>query len=152
MVDLKPKQYGGDMDLTKIKFGESFEQSLEKSFQAASTGTFRPEPTLVPPGIWCSPDGVDPNIWAVEEFKCTWYSAKKALDDPVYWPWLVQIKAYCKALDTRLAKLWVLHINGDYSPPRPWPPKIYGIEFTELEIEENWQMLVNTAKVKGWLS
>lgn len=152
MIHLKPKNYGGEMDVTKVMMGLSFEESLEKAFQSAEPGAFRPGPILVPPGIWCSPDSVLPDPWAVSEFKLTWYSANKPCPfDEVYWPWLVQIKAYCKALETVLAKLWVLHINGDYKPPCPWPPKVYGIQFGPMEIEENWLMLVNHAKFKGWL-
>lgn len=159
MVGIKPKQYGEpttkqevEAKETKIQFGLGFEQALEAAFQSGSPGSFRPPPVFVPPGIWCSPDSVDPSIWAVEEFKLTWYSAKKEVPyDEVYWPWLVQIKAYCKALDTLLAKLTVLHVNGDYSPPRPWPPQSYGLTFHEMEIEENWGMLVSQAKSQAWL-
>lgn len=152
MVSLKPKVYGKEMDLVKVQMGVSFEEALEKAFTSAEPGAFRPGPILVPPGIWCSPDSVLPEPWAVSEFKLTWYSAKKECPhDEVYWPWLVQIKAYCKALETRYAKLWVLYINGDYAPPRPWPPRVWGLEFNEMEIEENWVMLVNHAKEKGWL-
>lgn len=152
MVGLDPKTYGKPMDMTKVMCGLSFEEALEQTFQSAATGSFRPDPILVPPGIWCSPDSIDPQIWAVEEFKLTWYSAKKVCPtDEVYWPWLVQIKGYCKALHTCLAKLTVLHINGDYAPPRPWPPRFFGLEFTELEVDENWQMLVNHATSRGWL-
>lgn len=149
---LDPKTYGKPLDLQKVALGLSFEEALEASFQSAATGTFRPDPILVPPGIWCSLDGVCPDPFSVEEFKLTWYSAKKECPtDPVYWPWLVQIKAYCHAIDTRLAKLWVMHINGDYKPPRPWQPRVYGIEFGEIEIQENWSLLTNHAKGKGWL-
>lgn len=149
---LDPKRYGQPMQTTKVGMGLKFEEVLEKAFQSAEPGAFRPAPILVPPGIWCSPDNVIPDPWAVSEFKLTWYSAKKQCPhDEVYWPWLVQIKGYCKALDTRLAKLWVLYVNGDYHPPQPWQPKVYGLEFSRTEIEENWSMLVNHAKSRGWL-
>lgn len=151
----KPDIYGKPLDdhgKTKIRMGLSFEEALEKSFQSAAIGTFRPPPVFVPPGIWCSPDGVDPESWSVEEFKLTWYSAHKVCPiDPVYWAWIVQIKGYCKAIDSLQAKLWVLYINGDYAPPRPWPPRVFLLKFTELEIEENWDMIVNHAKFRGWL-
>ena len=151
---LDPVTYGQPMDMVKVDMGLKFEEVLETAFASGASSTFRPDPILVPPGIWCSPDGVDPEIspWAVEEFKLTWYSASKDCPQhPVYWPWLVQIKAYCHALETRYAKLWVLHINGDYKPPRPWPPKVMGLEFSAMEIAENWSMLVTHAQQRGWL-
>lgn len=152
---LKPEIYGKPLDdhsLTKIGMGLSFEEALEEAFQSAALGTFRPPPMLIAPGIWCSPDGVDPEAWCVEEFKLTWYSAKKQVPiDPVYFAWLTQIKGYCYAVGTLAARLWVLHINGDYAPPRPWPPRVFQLQFTEQEIIENWEMLVNHAKFRGWL-
>lgn len=148
---LNPKVYGQPMDIPKVTMGLAFDEVLAKAIASGATGAFRPPPIKMD-GIWLSPDGVDPNIWAVEEFKLTWYSAKKQFPtDEVYWPWLVQVKAYCRALETRLAKFLILYINGDYAPPKPWEPKPFGIEFTELEIEENWAMLVNHAKARGWL-
>lgn len=110
-----------------------------------------------PGGIWCSPDNLDPDCQidgdlTVREFKLTWYSQKKECPhDAVYWPWLVQIKGYCYAVKTPYAVLTVMHVNGDYAPPTPMPPDNYGLIFTALELMENWAMLVNHAKQKGWL-
>lgn len=151
LVTLKPKIYGKPMDTSKVSLGLTFEEMLEKTFKSGRPGVFRPDPINVD-GIWCSPDGFDAESSSVEEFKLTWYSAKKLCpSDDVYWPWLVQIKAYCHACETRYARLWVLYINGDYAPPRPWAPQVYGLEFTPLEILENWLMLRGHAKYKGWL-
>lgn len=145
------------MDTVKVGSGLAFERALELAIKPGSPGSWRPDPILVPPGIWCSPDHLDPDCQVdgeltVREFKLTWYSKKKECPyDSVYWPWLVQIKGYCHAVETRYAVLTVMHVNGDYAPPTPSPPDNYGLIFTPLELEENWGMLVNHAKQKGWL-
>jgi len=159
MKRLDPKRYdkrdkaGTPLPMNEVKIGAgiSFEQALEKTFKPAAVAAFRPEPILVD-GIWCSPDHVEMDPYCVSEFKCTEYSAKKEFPyDDVYWPWLVQTKGYGKALGTGLAKVWVMYMHGDYAPPTIWEPKVWGLEFSEMEIEENWLMLVNHAKAQGWL-
>lgn len=117
-------------------------------------------------GILMSPDGVslvddedyadligfDPGFWILHEFKFTRKSsrdfkeslrlrAKKCL------MWLWQIEAYCYALDTLVAKLHVMFINGDYDREKGHPEyKIYRITFTQDELEENWEMLKSHAQ------
>lgn len=171
---LDPKRYGKteepDHKQTKIMAGMAFERALELLFTPAQPACFRPASIFIPVpgyktfwqgkvypgGFWVSPDMVDPTqptpTWVVREFKLTWYSAKKELPlDEVYFPWVSQIKIYCKALGTKYAILTVLFINGDYAPPRPQKPVSRGLVFTDLELEENFQMLVNHAIARGWL-
>lgn len=174
MKTLEPRRYGkpGGPDVPKVYAGLAFEEALERMFVPAIPGGWRPEPIFVEVpgtkrtvdgkvvpgvgGIWCSIDNLDPDTvpgkLVVREFKLTWYSANKPCpEDEVYWPWLVQIKGYCKAVGTTLAILTALHIVGNYAPPKPWPPRGWGLEFTPQEIEENWFMIVQHAKSKGWL-
>lgn len=169
------------MDVVKVQGGMAFEKALEATFSAAGAGVFRPDPIWVPVpgsnkiifaipgledsfpkqhaattgqgGVWCSPDAIDSSpVLLIREFKLTWYSgAKEFPGHEVYWPYLVQVKGYCKAVGTRYAALTIMHINGDYHPPAPWEPITYGLEFEEWEVEENWDMLVNHAKSLGWL-
>ena len=57
--------------------------------------------------------------------------------------WMSQVKAYCKMADTRKVIFYVLYIMS--GPPK-CVPVAYHLEFTELEIHENWAMLQNTKK------
>ena len=41
------------------------------------------------------------------------------------------------------------YINNDYKPPRPAQPVVYGLQFTKLELAENWHMLTQTAMLAG---
>jgi hypothetical protein len=152
LVSIDPDRYGQPLHESKVLTGLAFERVLEQGFGAVAADSFRPDP-VQKDGIWCSPDHMGTDPWRVKEFKLTWYSAaKECPGDDVYWPWLVQVKAYDYAMETNLAELWVFHVNGDYKPPRPPErPLVLGLEFTTLELQENWAMLVGHAKAKGWL-
>lgn len=55
--------------------------------------------------------------------------------------WLAQMKAYCKAMGTCRAVLHVLFLYGDYSRPFTQIPVRYHVTFTQLEIDDNWEMV-----------
>lgn len=100
-------------------------------------------------GIVGSPDGYDQSTGVLDEYKATWKSAHNAHPEQV-WKWLVQVKGYCKMLGTTTVRFHVFYINGDYRGSGPIY-RSYLFLFTQLEIDENWSMLVNHAKAKGWL-
>lgn len=100
-------------------------------------------------GIHGTPDGVNEPEWAVEEFKATWRSSNRPLD-PDFWSWLVQIKAYCRMLQTKQAYLSIFWVCGDYRESGPFTQRLH-LNFNDLEIKDNWEMLRNHAKSKGWL-
>lgn len=103
-------------------------------------------------GITGSPDGMNFHMvdmeTVVEEYKCTWKSMNRPIEDE--WYWITQTKAYCKMTGCRRAILRVMYVNGDYKPPTP-AYRAYDLKFTERELEENWRMIVNHARAKGWL-
>jgi len=145
---LYPDIYGKPLNAAKINSGVNYEQFLEKAFKQGVT--FRPPP-IKRDGIWLSPDGLSPEKWQVEEYKLTWYSLHTwDLMDKRAWPWMVQIKAYCYALESTKARLWAMFVNGTYRPPSP-VLKVWEIEFSPLELLENWSMLLNHAKSVGLL-
>lgn len=147
---LYPDVYGQALNVEKVTAGRTFEDWLERGFQEAQSGIFRPPPLQVD-GVWLSPDGVNPDPYQIEEYKLTWYSStdwdpgcKRA------WPWKIQIMAYCYALGVTEARLTVFFVNGNYKPPKP-EVRQYQLTFTELELQETWLMLINHATAKGWL-
>lgn len=101
-------------------------------------------------GIAMSPDAIDLTDYVLEEYKATWLSCKHPIDGTKFWHWMVQIKAYCKALGTRTARLRVFYVAGDW---RGSGPQVRGwtLEFTERELEENWAMITNHARLKGYI-
>ena len=92
-------------------------------------------------GITGSPDGIDTdgNELIVEEYKCTDVSPNKTPAD--MWRWMVQTKGYCKMLGTTKCVFRVLHLRQGERVYKPWE-----IEFTQAELDENWESILNYAK------
>lgn len=111
-------------------------------------------------GLFLTPDYCDldyhgdgSNVLGLEEWKCSWSSPRKADDlEKNFWHWLVQIKAYCWVLETRLARLRAVFIAGDWKGDITPRCRIWEFEFTERELADNWSMLINHAKAKGWMA
>jgi hypothetical protein len=96
-------------------------------------------------GLALSPDGISFDVGRdgvrnmVHEFKVTWKSMRRSVEEE--WMWLCQIKSYCYVVDTNLAQLHVLWINGDYRDVNGPHYCIYDLEFSERELYENWEMI-----------
>lgn len=96
-------------------------------------------------GFIGSPDAIRLSDGAVQEFKATWKSSSGSIFDKAPW-YLWQIKGYCYMTDTKLATLYVLFLNGTYKPPLP-EIGAWELEFSQLELEENWKAIRANAKV-----
>jgi hypothetical protein len=103
---------------------------------------------IVLDGITMSPDGLDVEEWVLWEYKAVWHSSKRSPADN--FKWQSQVKGYCKGVGTLEAKMAILYLNGDWRGGGP-EYRGYKISYTQLEVDENWQMLVNHARSKGWL-
>lgn len=97
-------------------------------------------------GVICSPDGVNAYApYAItaminEEYKATWKSLRNPPEDN--WYWMCQFKSYAYALNVGETLLRVLYINGDYKGSGP-VYRVFRIQFTDRELRENWQMILN---------
>ena len=146
------KEYKGDWDsqITR-EIGFLWEGVLSRAF--GDSLAIRP-PEVEVDGIVMSMDGVDLDNWTIEEYKCTWSSTKKSPD--MVWRWMSQTKAYCKGMGKQkkeggkypCVKFHILYLMGGYDGKGP-KYKVYRVEFSELEIEENWAMIVNHARHRG---
>ena len=139
----------GESELENYRaVGFCWERVLENVLSGIDEKLWRPGEVSMD-GISCTPDGVSMgDDLVLEEFKCTWTSSKKSVEDR--WQWWTQIKAYCHVLGLCRARLRVLYINGNWSPPIP-RVRMYEAGFTPQELDENWQMLVQFAIKQGWL-
>lgn len=103
-------------------------------------------------GIYFTPDGIllncDGSKPSLEEWKCTWTSSNKLIEDRI--KWMYQVKCYCYALDLTKATIRVLYINGTWRPPIP-RTRQYELEFSKRELAETWLEVLNFAKAKGML-
>jgi hypothetical protein len=99
-------------------------------------------------GIYMNPDGIETRgivngklLRVIHEVKATYKSTNTVGDLSKEWLWLTQIKAYCKGANTRHAQLHGLFLCGDYKFPIRPVIKRWELEFTQLEIDDNWVML-----------
>lgn len=138
-------------NFVKMEAGLCFEDILEMGL-AERHGTMRVGEIVSPEGIWMSPDGFNPTTLRLEEFKCTWMTSRHGVADKYGMPlqkfqhWFWQIMGYCKWLDVCGATLRVFFVNGNYE--HPYQPVLveYQLDFSQEEINENWQMLVRYAR------
>lgn len=100
-------------------------------------------------GIIGSPDGYSPDNGYVDEYKCTWKSANKGIETK--WKWHTQTMGYCKMIGgINVVRFRVLYINGFYNGEGPVYEDTY-VHYDSVEIDNNWRMLTDHAKNKGWL-
>jgi hypothetical protein len=143
---LAPKRKGGfsDMELT-AEIGLLWERVLSKVM--AEKYASRP-PQVRRDGIWMSMDGlgVDPKgkvPMVVEEYKATWKSSNSPPTDNFYY--MAQVKAYCREVGTNVAIMHIFYVMGDYRGSGPLYRRVR-LTFTDHELEENWQMILQCKK------
>lgn len=101
-------------------------------------------------GIAMSPDALDLDDYVVEEYKATYMSSARPIEDPCFWPWTIQMKCYCRAVGTRVARLRTWFVAGDWKGSGP-QVRAWTFHFTDRDVEEAFTMCKNHAKAKGWL-
>ncbi len=142
-IDEKPDEYWNNYRLAGFLIERAFRELL------TDLNLTRPG-EITMDGIHMTPDFLDTEKYIIEEFKATWRSAGHEIDGPQFESWFMQIKAYCKALGCLKARLRVFFMNGDYKPRIPLI-RAWDIEFTQQELDRNWDLLVAHAKAEGML-
>lgn len=144
-----------DLELEpRVWLGQAMDTHLSQVLTAYTQTAVRPGGIEVD-GVWMSSDLLvladDPSSadFVVEEFKLTWMSSRGGVDQPKFIHWLWQIKAYCWAWETVHARLRVYFVNGDYQYPLKPQYRVWDLEFTFEELQNNWRMLLGHAKKRG---
>jgi hypothetical protein len=129
--------------------GFIWERIIETHIVAALTeqGLLFSPGEITKDGIAMTPDGYNAD-GKIEEWKCAWKSSRHPIEESHRYLW--QIKSYCYGIGVNEATLRVLHIMGDYKGSGPLP-RFYELVFTDRELNENWEMIVNHAKARGML-
>lgn len=109
-------------------------------------------------GIAGSPDLLDLCDNIIIDTKVTFKSSGQLADlQRNFWHWIVQLRGYCymmtkvSGMEWNVAEAWVLPICGNWKPPMIQPPVRKRLEFTQVELVDNWHMIVQHAREKGWL-
>jgi hypothetical protein len=166
--DLDPKRFGGEggPDQAKMSVGTGFEELLAKAMAERILGERPPEFAVMPDGETIVPVGTpgsiifSPDHFLYEdltrlgEFKATWMSISKGIQDKRFDKWYCQMKSYGKPLKMPDQRLYVLFVNGDYSykPPHGGCSlRAWDVRFTQRELDSNWNTLMRHARKKGML-
>lgn len=139
---LDPKRYGQPIDAgarANFERGFSFEDSLR--LHRLWPAHVLTQQEFERDGIICTLDGFDARNEIVYESKCTLISSGRDILDEKFIGWKWQLLAYCYVSSVRRAFLDVLHLCGDWNPPRTIPPVRWEWEFEKRELEGNWRML-----------
>ena len=150
MVTLYGKDYDKEIDdLTRLRFEQGFlwEVALSRAFGAK--GATRPS-EINQDGVAMSPDGIGDyeGTPVVEEYKCTTKSSNHDISDQI--AWMMQVKGYCHAMGYETAIFRILFINGDYKDRNPHY-RVYRLDFSRLELQENWDAIINHGHATGML-
>ncbi len=134
--------------LMQFEKGYLWEVALSKAF--GEKAAERPR-EFIRDGIAMNPDGViyhfqrnlveeEYTYPVVEEYKCTACSSDKSPADN--WKWMMQVKGYCKALGATKCIFRILHVRSFVPEYNVWE-----LTFTQVELDENWQAVLNHVKV-----
>lgn len=77
------------------------------------------------------------------EVKLTYKSTNTVQELQKEWMWQSQTKAYCRGLDTRFCDMHILFACGDYSYPITPLLRRYRIEYTQQEVDDNWELITS---------
>jgi hypothetical protein len=157
--DLEPNRFkrGSVPDPLRLEAGLAFEDFLEAGLKDRLTKAQRPGEFVTEEGILFTPDLILYNgTNRLGEIKLTWMSTKEVPRvesngfPPKFDKYFTQMMAYCYHLELEEARLIAFFVNGDYKPPQP-ELLAWDIKFTQRELRENWQMLLNHAYHKPYL-
>jgi len=138
-----------DNTLMQFEKGWLWEEALSRAF--GEKAAVRPDEIELD-GIIGSPDGVivvydyndEPIDVILEEYKCTALSCTNTSPADI-WTWMMQVKGYCKMLKTNGCIFRVLHhMDIMWHPEKCYA--VWEITFTQRELDENWEAILNHAK------
>jgi hypothetical protein len=159
-----PDRFSDDGPLPWEKFmaGWAWEEVIGRAMaDVQDTSIIQQFGELEEDNIFGTPDAWNQAQDCIEEYKCTWVSARHDIGSDKFSHWLMQGKAYLwmSSMDTIIYR--VFFVNGDYSylqkgntrQSHPVGPqtKAWVITYEPEELKRNWDILVKHAKKKGWI-
>ena len=133
-----------------LAFERAVIRSLVEHYELADPDRYAHLGELECDGIIGTPDLYDTKDDAIEEIKLTWMTARRGPDDVKFWHYWAQLQAYCWMARTRLSRLHVCYVNGDYGRTTRSPVyRVWERTFTEMELRINWATLRSTREMSA---
>jgi hypothetical protein len=133
------------LPMTRLQIGQAIEWALIERMRRHFPDRYGKVGELTLDGISGNADLFDHYDFITDEIKCTWLSARHA-DDPSskkLWKYWVQLKAYCRMLETGIGRLHIVCLNGYYTYKDGDGPqyRLWKAAFSRKELDDNWAML-----------
>lgn len=138
--------------------GNAVEWALAYAYSRRHPGRYiHQPPEMILDGILAHVDLIDvadPRGLVVDDVKCKWRQTAKdssEISSAPYWEAWTRVKGYCHYFGSHIGRLHVFNVNGegfgrraDGSAKSFGPTyRVWEWEWTPLEIEQNWQMILN---------
>lgn len=143
------KAIEGEQDAVRMQAGFLWERAMEYAFteyMQAERKTIKKQVKVTLDEVTGSPDGVCTKDNVLEEYKLTWRSMKRWNESPEenFLNWFMQVKGYLWMLGLTKVRFFIFWVNGDYTykPGRGPQVTTQEFEFTQEELQENWQELM----------
>ena len=153
-LDPKRYDYAGPPNYLLMSLGSAWEAQLEYLLIENGVVAHRPGELLSPEGIWYSPDLIIQNgETRVGEIKLTSMGFDELPTEetsslpPKFEKYQTQMMLYAYWLELQHGWLGMVSIRRPYAPEF----RAYNIEWTERELQSNYQMCINFAKSEGML-
>ncbi len=132
-------------DRTRMELGCALEDAIVQRYAEHYPDKYLQIGAVEADDIWGTPDLIDLDDWAVEEIKLTWLSSRWDWDSQKFWKFWRQLMAYCWIVKSRVGRLHVCNINGDYKYGKGDGGKpqyrVWEQVWTVAELRQNWEML-----------
>jgi hypothetical protein len=126
---------------TRWQLGCALETAITNRYQSEYPNTYVSPGELyldnIPgtPDLGCLDDGL------IDEIKLSWQSSIHTPDSDKFLPRRMQLMAYLKMIGVRVGRLHVCNVNGDYRGDRAPVYRVWQMEFSERELNENWLLI-----------
>lgn len=152
-ADLEPKRFKHTTapNPLLLALGTAWENHLEFLIGKSGLEVLRPGELMTDEGIAYSPDGIIMDDFRLAEYKYSSMGTKDLPTEPStslpqrFGKYLCQCMCYCYHLGTPKARLYFCSVNRPYDPEL----RVFDIEFTAQELQDNWSAVLNNARFKG---
>lgn len=134
--------------LIRISIGLAWEEWYIPQILGPTLGVADHPGEMEVDGLYATHDGESLSVIITDkmyltghEVKATYKSTKTVGLLKDQWMWLAQMKAYCRCMRTRFFILHVLFLCGNYKMPITPQLKHWHLEFTQQEVDDNWDLL-----------
>lgn len=154
MASLHPERFAEDRALpqTRMDLGNALENAISDALAKLHPDRYARPGQLELDDVFGTPDLWDLHRWRTVEIKLTWASSRRAedIEDPWFWRYWAQLKAYCHMAGQTGGDLIICFINGNYrrDDPEGSQPTIITWEddWSPQELSEAWHTIKVNAR------